>query len=190
MDNLTRSPFRCIIEHRSASGQLLKRSSFIPNSVVQAYIGILSVQFRGSTILLKGVSGSNYNCNSHASNLNILSPQNDDSYGIVVGSGTDAVTINDYKLQSQIMQGIGANLLQHSVVDTPILFDVTSTKAQSAFRRFFTNLSGSSITINEIGIYCNAYGSIKYCIERTLYNAVLANEEALSVTYLLEKEIS
>jgi hypothetical protein len=189
MNNLIRSPFRCIIEHYNQKGVIIKRSSFIPNSVVQAYIGILTVQFYNSGLSLKDTSGATNSCNPTQGNLNIMAAVNDDTYGIVVGSGTNSVTINDYKLQSKILQGIGADLLQYSTMEIPSLYVVNSSKAFTSFRRLFTNLSGSSITVNELGIYCNAYNNKKYCLERTLYNSVLADEEALSVTYVLEKEI-
>lgn len=189
MNNLTQNIFRCIVEHRSASGQLLKRSSFIPNSVVQAYIGLLSVQLCGNYIYVRDINNSNNNVSPAASNLNINAVINDDTYGIVVGSGTNSVTINDYKLQSKILQGIGENLLQYSAMEFPSLYVVNSTKAFTSFRRLFTNLSGSSITINELGVYTKSFNNKIYCIERTLYNSVLADEEALSVTYVLEKEI-
>lgn len=190
MNSIAKSQFRCIIEHYNQKGIMIRRSSFIPNSVVQAYIGILTVQFTNSTLSLKDTSGATNNCNPASANLNIMAAINDDTYGIVVGSGTNSVTINDYKLQSKILQGIGADLLQYSAMETPSLYVVNSSKAFTSFRRLFTNLSGSSMTVNELGIYCNAYNSKKYCLERTLYNSVLAVDEALSVTYVLEKEIS
>lgn len=190
MNSLTRSPFRCIIEHRSSSGILLKRSSFIPNSVVQAYIALLTVQFSSSSLSIRDINNNNNTVYPSSDNLYIGAAINVDTFGIVVGSGTDSVTINDYKLQSKILQGVGAGLLQYSAMEFPSRYSVDSTKAFTSFRRLFTNLSGSSITINELGVYTRSYANKTYCIERTLYNSVLADEEALSVTYLLEKEIS
>ena len=72
--------------------------------------------------------------------------------GIVVGTGTNAVAITDYKLQTQIANGDGGSefiyfgcwVYNHTVGATTASFDV---------ERLFYNDSGGSITVNEIGVY-------------------------------------
>jgi hypothetical protein len=108
-----------------------------------------------------------------------LAPANDSSYGIVVGSGTNAVTISDYKLASQIVQGTGAGQLIHNASSVSYSVDTSVTPAvlNIALSRTFTNSSGGSINITEVGIIARTYWKyatasivqdIKYLIARDL----------------------
>jgi hypothetical protein len=78
------------------------------------------------------------------------------TFGIIAGTGVNAPTINDYALQSPIVQGTGAGQLQYAAVTfgTPASDATTS---QVTVTRNLTNGSGNSITINEIGLICRAY---------------------------------
>lgn len=81
----------------------------------------------------------------------IAAPNGDDSYGIIVGSGNVPVTPDDYKLASKITHGTGLGQLLYG--DT--FFDpVSVVNNVSSFRvtRTFTNNSGSSVTVQELGI--------------------------------------
>lgn len=80
----------------------------------------------------------------------------DSNSGLVVGTGTNAVTINDYNLQTKVVEGSGSGQLQHS----SMVYGAPTTNATgSAFRitRDFTNNSGGNITLNEIGIIAYGY---------------------------------
>lgn len=76
-----------------------------------------------------------------------------DTYGIVVGSGTTAVTASDYALATKIAHGTGAGQLSYAaeVQDT----DVTVAGAVVSFNesRVFTNGSAGAIDVKEIGVY-------------------------------------
>jgi len=111
--------------------------------------------------------------------MGCFAPDNDSSYGIVVGNGTNAVVINDYKLASQITHGTSAGQLDYNVstisysVDTsvsPAVFNIT-------LSRTFTNSSGGNVNINEVGIMARSYWKdysngvlqdVKYLISRDL----------------------
>lgn len=74
------------------------------------------------------------------------------NYGTVVGTGTNAVTMTDYELQTLIAHGTGAGQLQYGAVT----FGSPTTDGKSRyfeFERTFTNGSGDSITVNEIGLH-------------------------------------
>lgn len=74
----------------------------------------------------------------------------DDTYGILVGTGTNVVTPADYSLQTKIAHGTGAGQLSYA--GTSVLSPVTvgSTRYFDITRNF-SNSSGADITINEIG---------------------------------------
>jgi len=87
-----------------------------------------------------------------------------DTRGLVVGTGTNAVTIADYALQTKIAHGISAGQLQYGS-HTFIAPVTTGSNNDWYASRSFTNGSGGSITVNEIGIYY--YASYYFLLERT-----------------------
>ena len=74
-----------------------------------------------------------------------------DSYGVIVGGGTTPVTKHDYDLESQYKDGINANQLLHGKTTVE---DVNGTETDSVWRviRTFSNESGATITVREIGL--------------------------------------
>jgi len=98
---------------------------------------------------------------------------NDDTHGIVVGTGSTAVDIANSKLVTKIAAGIGAG----QMIQAAMLFDatVTVTATQATFNmwRNFTNNSGGSITVAETGIYVQASQSNWYfCIFRDVPSSI------------------
>lgn len=78
--------------------------------------------------------------------------------GIVAGTGTNAVDINDYALQTLIAHGIAADQLYYLAS----VFDALSIVGQTAswrFRRTMNNNSGASITVQEVGWYAVGWAS-------------------------------
>jgi len=72
--------------------------------------------------------------------------------GIVIGTGTDVATINDYRLQTIVPSGTGSGQVQYSAVifGSPA-YD--STTSQFTITRNFANASGGLIIATEIGLY-------------------------------------
>jgi hypothetical protein len=98
-------------------------------------------------------------------------PDNADSYGIVVGSSTTSISLENYNLVSKIPHGTGSGQLDYGVVDyTDLGLDTGVSPPVYRFRllRPFTNLSGGAISINEVGIIArNATSTIiDYLIAR------------------------
>jgi hypothetical protein len=82
---------------------------------------------------------------------------NDDSYGIVVGSGTTVPTSLDqfYNLAAKISHGTGSGQLDynpHTFYDLGLDTGVSPPVYRYRLVRTFTNLSGAGININEVGI--------------------------------------
>ena len=117
-------------------------------------------------------AATNFYCNALAGNA---------LYGLVVGSGTNAVTINDYALQTLIAHGVGAGQLSYGAMNFVAPAVAGSTKSFTLVR-IFTNSSGSDITVNEIGIYVKS-NTIYYCIERSLSTQVIPNTLTGTLTY-------
>jgi len=78
---------------------------------------------------------------------------NDDSYGILIGSGTSAPNIIDDNLSQVISNGASVGQMQYGAVS--VTGAVTNTSTNSGYitvTRTFTNNSGSSITVSEVGL--------------------------------------
>ena len=133
--------------------------------------------------------------------MGCFAPDNDSSYGIVVGNGTNAVVINDYKLASQITHGTSSGQLDydtHTLIGPTV--DTQNNKAYFSFVRSFVNRSGSTITVSECGIIARNYWKdgggvrqdVKYLIIRDLINPPIQvpNTATLTITYYFEVSLS
>jgi len=88
----------------------------------------------------------------------VVASSGDSNYGILVGSGTKGWDINDYKLDSKIAHGSGTNQLMYGATTVE---DIVIGSNNISFRiiRTFTNSSGSSITVTEVGLATYGYGT-------------------------------
>lgn len=97
-----------------------------------------------------GASLGMYTDYAHSSSLSCLAGAGVDTYGIMVGSGTNAVSPTDYALQTQIAHGSGAGQLDYA--GTSMVNPATAgNKRYMDIIRNFTNNSGSDVTFTEIG---------------------------------------
>jgi len=120
--------------------------------------------------------------------MNVTQGAGTTTSGIVVGTGTNAVALDDYALQTKIAHGAGAGQLQYSActVGAP---GYTASTITETITRVFTNASGGTITIEEIGIYGMAYNGPYYCLARDLATIELLNGAQLTLNYILEVSI-
>lgn len=89
--------------------------------------------------------------------------------GICLGTGNTAATVDDYKLQTQITQGIQAAITQTLELasgDPVLTFDIA-----------VTNTSASDITVREIGY------------RQTLYASTLLNGGGGNQSFLLDRTV-
>jgi hypothetical protein len=133
--------------------------------------------------------------------MGCFAPDNDSSYGIVVGNGTSSVVINDYKLASQIAHGTGAGQLDYDThTFTGPTVDTANNKAYFSITRSFVNRSGAAITVSECGIMARSYWKdynavrqdIKYLIIRDLIDPPIqvANLATLTISYTFEVSLT
>jgi hypothetical protein len=111
--------------------------------------------------------------------------------GIVVGSSNQAESINDFKLISIINHGTGAGQLSYQAMQNPTVSWNSQTKRFSAnYTRYFSNQSGGTITVAEVGIYTYyTHGStdFTFCIIRDVLSQSVSipNGYDLKVEYTL-----
>jgi hypothetical protein len=156
-------------------------------SFVRQFIDIMRVQMAQSSASIKDTSGAmqSYGFNNQAFRVN--AGAGDAAWGIQVGTGTNAVAIGDYTLQSQISHGTGSGQLQYGAVSVGTVA-VIPPSAEFTIARTFTNLSGADITVNEVGLV-HAYGTptaYYFLLERSLLSFVIPNGESRTVTYKIK----
>ena len=153
------------------------------HSFLTAYIAWLFLRMVGATTVSRtDTSGSSQNLHRNAL-LDSDAASGTSTNGLVVGTGTDTVVITDSKLQTQIAHGTSAGQLSYgaSVVNLP---SSDSTSTSLILTRPFSNNSGGSITVREIGIYSIATGTL--CIVRDTVTIALSNGDVLTLNYILK----
>jgi len=131
---------------------------------------------------------------------------NDSTYGIVVGTGTATPTPNDYNLQNQIINGTGSGQLSYgahtinpapqtigtsaniTTTTTPTsgLLPVSGNTTSFQVSRQFTNQSGASITVSEVGLYSDTANGIALIVHDLLSSPVtVPNLSILQITYTI-----
>lgn len=157
------------------------------NSYVTAFPELLYVQFASTTLnAMIDTANASVNVTAHANTLRCDGGAGVTTHGLVVGTGTAAVALADYKLGTLIATGTGSGQLVYGATT----FQVPATSGTTRrFRilRTFTNNSGASITVNEVGIYAQGLvsggGTTYYlCIERSLESPGVAIADGLGAT--------
>jgi hypothetical protein len=135
----------------------------------------------GNTV--RTICESSYNFASNAAIGDI-------TFGLVVGTGAVAPTINDYVLGTIILHDAApptAGRLQYGAVTFGApASDVTTT--QFTITRNFANASGGAITVNEIGCYVKGYDPTTTYYFMTLRDVIgggilIPNGQTLTVNY-------
>ncbi len=116
--------------------------------------------------------------------LNILGLAGNASLGVVAGSGVNPVTINDYRLQSQIVHGLGAGQLAHQATEIIYPPSVSGSECYFQVKRIFVNGSGGTVLVNEIGVYGAITSSYSACIIRDVLVGTVNIPDGGSITVI------
>jgi len=82
----------------------------------------------------------------------INAPDNDDRFGIVVGSGAMPVTPDDTSLSEKITHGTGTGQLDYDNSEVSYEVDYVNKRGYIYVKRSFKNLSDSDVIVRECGI--------------------------------------
>jgi hypothetical protein len=114
--------------------------------------------------------------------------------GVVIGTGVTAVSPTDTSLVNRITHGRGVGQMEYGGSEI-VNLALANPNGSIDLRRYFTNLNGNPITVNECGIYaagCHPSSplgaSSAFCIARDLVSpgVIVANTEILRVIYTLQ----
>lgn len=123
--------------------------------------------------------------------MNAEAAAGDVTKGIVVGTGTTPEDDTDYALETKVAHGAGAGQLNYgaqSHTDAAIV----GVNVDFIFTRTFTNASGGSIAVTEIGILVHASTTTTYhwLIIHDVFAAVdVGNGQTLTVEYTIRTTV-
>jgi len=177
-----------IIKDNETGKILVKKKA---ESFIQHLINMLYVNGSNTTLATQtDTSGASVNMTTTSGTsvaifLGALAAAAVDTYGIVVGTGNTAVTLTDTKLQTKISHGIGAGQLSYGAHGF-VAATLSGNEYFFEINRLFSNSSGATITINEVGIYVRDGTSVAakiFDVERSLATANVLNGGSVTVTY-------
>ena len=157
------------------NGQLVRRRRWRKcNSYVKQMTELLLTQMSqaavvstdtGNTIRSRGVNGANGDLRAAAA---------DTSHGSLAGTGTTAVALADYTIETLIAEGASSGQMEYGAQS---FGNVTTSGTTRYFTtsRVLTNSSGGTITITETGLVCSGSHSWKFLLVRD----VLSSSEAV-----------
>lgn len=165
------------VEVKDINGKVTLKRQMQSQSLVTAFMETLRAWFAGSSTgkdvngITQTIWGYLYT-NGWATTgesfcaMNIVVGSTDYSYGIQIGTTDTPVTNIDYRLETLIVHGSGSGQMYYN--DTTIE-SIAGIAPDSSIRviRTFTNASGNTITVREVGIvekngYSFMYGSWQY----------------------------
>ena len=159
--------------------------------------GVTTSTSIGATVNFFGewYAGTYYGGGVHLA-MNALS--GDDSFGIVVGSGTTNVSPTDSSLASKISNGTGSGQLSYQTHTTNSSFSSSSSFIQIS--RTFINNSGADVVVREVGLIARNFfrdnSGVKNDAKILIARDVLPNPVtvkplgSLNVTYTLSLSVS
>ena len=144
---------------------------------------------RGTTDRGAAIASDNYESDSYG----VKAPITEDTWGLLVGSGTNAESFEDYTLQTKIAHGTGSGQLSYGAGQAHSVSYTAGTKVfEDELVRYFNNNSGAAIDVNEVGMIFRV-GVAFYTTARILLardklasTVTVPNTGQLKVTYTIE----
>ena len=141
---------------RVTEHQMMRSESFVKQFLQALWMHMTYMPNSGSAPInyvkaFKDTDGNNFYSDCKSDDWRTNAGVGATGYGILVGTGATAPTINDFKIEALIAHGVGAGQLQYSAVTFGAPAADAST-SQFTITRDFANGSGGSITVREIGL--------------------------------------
>lgn len=166
-------------ELRDVSGRLIKRFPWkSANSLLKQFIQVLAVQMSQIAQSIRTTINTLISLGAETSSFQVNAGIDITTWGILIGTGTTAVTMTDYKLVTQVSANVA-----HGAVSLAVENPDAATW-RLAISRAFTNNTGASLGIREVAIYFDpgAWAEM-ICLDRTLYSVDVPNGVAVTFTY-------
>lgn len=173
------------LEVKDKKGKTISKVTKPCESFVLQFMQLLEAQLDpANAVVIKDVAAANKTCNDDNNTLNSCAPVTNELYGLSVGTGVTPVVNADYVMETKIAHGVGAGELQHGASSMVTSAEVGA-NVDCQLIRTFTNGSGNTINVTEIGIISLGNdGAAQYFL--TLHEIVtltaVANGQTLTVT--------
>jgi len=150
-------------------GKCIYYRRYRSRSFVIGFLNVLFTNLTGQKITNINTSGSSYTI-SPVDLIYVADSSNDDNYGIQIGTGTTAPSITDTRLSQLITNGAGVGQMQYGAVSvTGAVTNTTNNTGYITVTRTFTNNSGASITVSEVGLVAWS-GNTSFILGGTTYS--------------------
>lgn len=171
---------------RDKNGKVVKRyPKKLCKSYVRQMIDLLRVGMSQSVGSIKRTNETISGIYPNLLNFKVDAGAGVSTYGIQVGTGNNAVTINDFKLSAQVQHADTPPIFLYGSVSVGVVTVVGST-ASFVIARTFTNQTGADIDFKEVGLVCIAESTaIFILLERSLLEFTIADTESGTVTYTI-----
>lgn len=183
--------YQLTIEIRDKDGKIISQSKQRGRSFLKGYIALLVAQ-SGITPTCTDIEGTPHDIIINTFPLRAAGTAGCDYLGTVIGTGDTAVSINDYKLETKILEGVATGQMEYQnqmFTDPQVVGDRISF---TAYRNFVNN-SGALITVKEAGI--DMYGKtptyIFVCAVRDVLSPAkdIPDGAGITVTYTIEDTV-
>jgi len=171
-------------------GKILRRSRWRRSrSFVLQFLEICYAQLYATSINITYITGAEDVWSLNAPMV-ANSPSGYAGGGIVVGTGTNAPANTDYALQTLIAHGSGSGQLLYGA-QSWVQPAVVGSNVDMIGTRSFTNNSGATITIREVGCYFgeSIYNGVQRCTIRDLLTISVANGVTVTIEYRLRTTV-
>lgn len=176
---------RLKITQRTPSGLLVCENDWVElNSIVTQWVNIEHLYMTASTNNIIDITNTSRSFTIAAIDNSTVLGAGGEGWGIMVGTGTNAVAIGDYALQTAVAHGTGAGQLSFGANSITTAPTTSGSKRYFQLSRGFTNNSGGNITLNEVALYLrNTVGSWTFCMERSLVTHTINNGNVSTYVY-------
>lgn len=164
---------------KNREGKVVKRfPKRLAHSLIKQFIQFLFIQMSQTGQAVKKTDGTDGNPIAHQTNLQVVGAVGDINEGILVGTGTTAVTMTDYVLEAKVTTNITF------AAQTLTLTYPNASTAKIAISRTLTNNTGATLGIKEVALYSRSYNLI-FMFDRTLYSVDVPNGYSITLTYTI-----
>jgi len=177
------------LELKDKDGKLLEKRRFPSHTYVVPFFICLDAHLASRDMSLTKIDGTtgatSIGWYSAYTEFVVAAGYGSTSNGIVIGTSDTPYSPTQYKLQNIISHGSGAGQMLYGIQNIDQPQQVTG-GYRVVLSRVFTNVSGASITVKEIGVYMSAYNVGSFMMARDVIPSVtVANGQSLTVRYII-----
>lgn len=137
---------------RDRHGKIISRERRRARSFLKQWNQLVYVHTAAAALNITDTGGVSRSISPNNANFSMNAAAAVTTYGIIVGTGTTAVTISDYAVETPIAEGAGAGQMNY-LVCTVAAFVVSAPSCSFLVSRTIVNNSGDQITVKEAGLY-------------------------------------